>query len=87
MECEQNIQVFPENDEQQVDVINEDGEQQVSIANECLELVCPTQYSQLKGLPQINGVELIGNKISSEIHVQHEMDRITEQGIDNIIYN
>ena len=43
-------------------------------------------YEQMNNLPKINGVELIGDRSSSEIHVQHEMDRITEQQIDNIIY-
>lgn len=43
-------------------------------------------YERLQNLPRINGVELIGDRSSSEIHVQHEMDRITEQQIDNIIY-
>lgn len=43
-------------------------------------------YEKLNNLPKINGVELVGDRSSSEIHVQHEMDRITEQMIDNIIY-
>lgn len=43
-------------------------------------------YPPLSEKPSINDVVLIGNKTSAEIHVQHEMDVITEQQIDNIIY-
>ena len=43
-------------------------------------------YNKSFNKPRINGVELIGDKNSSEIHVQHEMDEITNQEIDNIIY-
>ena len=37
-------------------------------------------------LPQINSVTLKGNKVSSELHVQHEMDVISYQDIDNILF-
>lgn len=37
-------------------------------------------------LPQINNVTLKGNKISSELHVQHEMDVISYQNIDDILF-
>ena len=37
-------------------------------------------------LPQINSVTLKGNKISSELHVQHEMDVISYQDIDDILF-
>lgn len=86
MNCEQQINIFPENGEQRIGVEEEKGEKTIGIVNECVNLVCPTKYAELKELPQINGVELIGNKLSKEIHVQHEMDRITEQNIDEIIY-
>ena len=45
-------------------------------------------YNKLKEdtLPQINSVTLKGNKISSELHVQHEMDVISYQDIDNILF-
>lgn len=86
MQCEQQIDIFPEGGEQQITIRPESGEQQVAVNTECINMVCPTEYEQLKGLPQINGVELRGNKLSKEIHVQHEMDRITEQSIDDIIY-
>lgn len=43
-------------------------------------------YDVLINKPQINGVELIGNKLSADIHVQDEMNVISEQDIDRIIY-
>lgn len=43
-------------------------------------------YPPLSEKPSINDVVLLGNKTSADIHVQHEMDVITEQQIDNIIY-
>lgn len=45
-------------------------------------------YNKLREdtLPQINSVTLKGNKISSELHVQHEMDVISYQDIDNILF-
>lgn len=43
-------------------------------------------YNELINQPQINGVTLIGNRTSTEIHVQGIMDEITEQDIDIVIY-
>lgn len=88
MQCEQQIDIFPEGGEQQVDVNPEKSEDQVTVNPECLR-VTPIEdkdYNKFYNKPQINGVELIGNKLSKEIHVQHEMERITEQNIDEIIY-
>lgn len=88
MQCEQQINIFPEGGEQQVDVNPEKSEDQVTVNPECLR-VTPIEdrdYNRFYNKPQINGVELIGNKLSKEIHVQDEMDRITEQNIDEIIY-
>lgn len=46
-----------------------------------------TDYNVLDNQPQINNVTLINNKTSSDLHLQHEMDEITEQEIDKIIFN
>lgn len=43
-------------------------------------------YENLCNKPSINGVELTGNKTSSEIHVQHEMSALSEWQIDEIIF-
>lgn len=45
-----------------------------------------TNYEYLSNKPQINGVTLIGNKLDYELYLQHQMDEITPQDIDNIIY-
>lgn len=42
--------------------------------------------TQVENKPKINGVTLIGDKSSKEIKVQHEMDEVTPQDIDEIIY-
>lgn len=86
MNCEQPINIFPENSEQTIGIEAEQGEKTIGITTECVNMVCPTDYDQLKKLPQINGVELVGNKLDYELQLQHIMDDITEQQIDNIIY-
>ena len=43
-------------------------------------------YPPLTNKPKINGVTLVGNKLDSDLYLQHEMDEITFQDIDNIIY-
>ena len=45
-----------------------------------------SNYNTLTNKPSINGVTLIGNKISREIFVQDLMEEITEQDIDEMIY-
>ena len=45
-----------------------------------------TNYNALTNKPQINGVTLVGNKLDYELYLQHEMDEITAQDIDRIIY-
>lgn len=87
MNCEQELKILAEG-EQEVTLINDDWESIINLNKECLCVVPDTDrdYTRLKNKPSINGVELVGDRSSSEIHVQHEMDRITEQMIDNIIY-
>lgn len=43
-------------------------------------------YPGLTNKPQINNVTLLGNKTSEELYLQHQMDEITPQEIDKIIY-
>lgn len=43
-------------------------------------------YNILPDKPSINGEVLQGNKLSEDLHLQHEMDEITEQDIDRIIF-
>lgn len=89
MQCEQPIQVFAEGSEQQVQVQSEGGEKPVEVKGEPIN-VTPLEdrdYNRFYNKPQINGVELVGNKTSEQIKVQHEMDEITDQDIDHIIYD
>lgn len=45
-----------------------------------------TNYVALSNKPQINDVTLIGNKTSKELHLEHELDVITPQEIDTMIF-
>lgn len=86
MDCENILDITPEGVEN-INLSPEGGET-LQLGNECLR-VAPFEdrdYNKSFNKPQINGVELVGNKTSEEIHVQHEMDEITNQEIDNIIY-
>lgn len=88
MVCEKEISINRVPPEQMIPVGRVKGEQDVQVCKECIAVVPfeDRDYNKFYNKPQINGVELVGNRLSKEIHVQHEMDRITEQGIDEIIY-
>ena len=43
-------------------------------------------YNALTNKPSINGVELVGDKTSDEIHVQGKMHALTTQEIERILY-
>ena len=55
-------------------------------------LSVPTQrissadYNELRNKPTINGLMIEGDKVSSDYKLQHEMNAVTQQDIDNIIY-
>ena len=86
MDCEEIITLNPEGEETLN--LNPEGDESLDLYDDCL-CAAPFEdrdYNKSFNKPQINGVELIGDKSSAEIHVQHEMDRITEQKIDDIIY-
>lgn len=88
MQCEQPIQVFAEGGEQQVQIQSEGGEKQVDVKGEAIVVtpITDKDYNRFYNKPQINGVELVGNKTDEELDLQHIMDDITAQQIDNIIY-
>ena len=46
-----------------------------------------TSYNDLTDKPQINEVTLIGNKESSELHLQGEMDYLTNLEIEELLNN
>lgn len=43
-------------------------------------------YPPLRYKPQINSIELIGNKTSKQLKLQDEMDAMTIQEIEKILY-
>ncbi len=45
-----------------------------------------SDYRDLEGLPSINQVTLLGDKDSSELGLQEEMDALLESDIDRIIF-
>ena len=50
------------------------------------ERVSTGDYNELVNKPQINSVELIGNKLSEDLGLEPTIHDITEQDIDNLIY-
>ena len=44
-----------------------------------------TDYNRLINKPQINEVTLIGNKTSGELHLQDEMDYLTNLEIEELL--
>lgn len=46
-----------------------------------------TSYEELDDLPQINEVTLIGNKNSEDLHLQDEMDYLTNLEIEELLDN
>lgn len=46
-----------------------------------------TNYEKLKNKPQINSVELLGDKSSDELGLQDEMEALTNTEIESLINN
>lgn len=44
-----------------------------------------SNYNYLTNKPQINSVELVGNKTSSELKLQDEMEALTNTDIENLL--
>ena len=44
-----------------------------------------SNYEYLTNKPQINSVELVGNKTSSELKLQDEMEALTNTDIENLL--
>lgn len=63
-----------------------DDEESLDFTADAYINVATTDYNELVNKPQINGVTLIGNKTSADIHVQDPIDDITNQDIDNVIF-
>lgn len=50
------------------------------------ERVSTGDYNELVNKPQINSVELIGNKTGPELRLQNKMDTLSVQDIEKILY-
>ena len=64
------------------------ADEALPVSDTLIKIYGTDDYNKLKEdtLPQINSVTLKGNKVSSELHVQHEMDVISYQDIDDILF-
>lgn len=81
MTCEQSISVNQENTEQKISLFQENKEKNISVMNENLNLVISGSYNDLSDKPQINSVELIGNKSFEDLGAE----RLTNSEIESII--
>lgn len=81
MDCDQNITIFPEDTEQAVNVRPENSESNVQIQRECLTVI-PIEdkdYNRFYNKPQINGVELIGDKTLEELGIENDKNYVHNQ--------
>ena len=53
-------------------------------ANVALSSQGTSYYEKLIGKPQINGIELVGNKTSKDLLLQHLMIPLTNEDIENM---
>lgn len=67
MGCEQIISVLSEDEEQSIPILGESQERGIDVQSEPISV--SSDYETLTNKPQINGVELVGNKTSAEIGV------------------
>ena len=67
MGCEQIISVLSEDEEQPIPILGESQERGIDVQSEPISV--SSDYETLTNKPQINGVELVGNKTSAEIGV------------------
>ena len=60
--------------ENPVDLIDDAYEQEIQVEQEMIEVVAYRSYNQLDDKPQINGVELVGNKTSSDLGITDQIE-------------
>lgn len=77
--------------ENPVDLIDDAYEQEIQVEQEPIEVVAYRSYNQLDDKPQINGVELVGNKTSSDLGITAQINSAvnseaqTRQQADNAL--
>lgn len=64
---EQIIPVVNEGNEETISLARDGGEMEAAVEREGFTVVANTDYEELNNLPQVNGVELKGNKTSAEL--------------------
>lgn len=69
MESEQIINVISEAIEQNIDVVGERHETDISVQTDAINMVVNRDYNAMSNKPSINGVELQGNKTTSELGI------------------
>ena len=60
--------------ENPVDLIDDAYEQEIQVEQEPIEFVSYRSYNQLDDKPQINGVEIVGNKTSSDLGITAQIN-------------
>ena len=60
--------------EHPVDLIDDTYEQEIQVEQEPIEFVSYRSYNQLDDKPQINGVEIVGNKTSSDLGITEQIN-------------
>ena len=60
--------------EHPVDLIDDAYEQEIQVEQEPIEFVSYRSYNQLDDKPQINGVEIVGNKTSSDLGITAQIN-------------
>lgn len=71
--------------EEIIEIIEEDKEE-LTIIEDGLT-IGTNNYEELENKPQINDVELLGNKTSTELNLQEKMDSLTNTDIEEILNN
>ena len=69
MESEQIINVISEAIEQNIDVVGERHETDIRVQTDAINMVVNRDYNAMSNKPSINGVELQGNKTTSELGI------------------
>lgn len=76
------VEIFSENHNLDLNIESEDKQLELDIASGGSST---NHYDKLLNLPKINDVELIGNKSSSELKLQGEMEALSNMDIENLL--
>ena len=85
MSKELDIQIAVETSPQYVEIGIQHDSEEIEIGLEKRALVYEHDYEKLENLPQINSVQLIGNKTGDDLELQDKLELITRAEIRDII--